>query len=970
MLKQIFKPKWQHYNAEVRKEAIEALPPDDTETLLEIALNDPESQLRCLAVRRLRDMEVLENLMNSANNWEVKQLAQQRFQQLFAGVQDESPPLEARLQRLAQVDDLVLLEFLARQGKEPELRLAVLSKVEQDALCGDVAINDPVAGNRLAAVEKITGKPTLERVVEQTRNRDKGVYRIAKDRLDVLIEEEERPKRLYREREALCKRLETLLKANNLDGLGGELENIARQWEAVEGEADPKQTTLFQDLHRQVREAYAEQQALQAQRKARLAVKEQIVEVLDSLWHELEKYEILTQEHDPQALHTALEEHQAAWRLTEALSDAEEEAEWQTRFRQRHTQLQQHLETLQRNAKLQHKLEAVCRDMEKLLKNGAAISKQRPKEFEKRWHSVFPEQGKGEFLRRLRDRFNHNLASLRQRQHEQRERRDEVLKELEATLSELERDLEAGSLHQAEPMESKARKLFQALVDIPPSQLHALEKRLHAAQAQVHELQSWQRWGNKREREQLCESMEALAGSQENPEILAKQVQDLQHEWQHLQEIDHSHALWQRFHKASQAAYAPCKVYFEQRAQERKANQEQRKELCERLEQFIAETFEAAAEDSEVQGEPRRTPAEWKKIHHTTQQLRKEWYAIGPTNRKARKEIEQRYQNAIDRLEQYLEPERERNLRLRRGLVAKAQALETEKELDKAIESAKQLQKEWVITIPASRKDERELWKTFRAAGDAVFARRNEIRDSEQREQEANLQAKTALCEELEHFVQSETDLHSALSRSEHAEEAWNRIGQVPKAALKNLERRFNKAKRRVEEAHAKWQLAQQRASLDLLRDKAELCRRLERCTPEQAASVLEETEPAWQALPALDKAEEQAIRSRFEHAAEAARNGETPVTVAEDVQSEQELLCIRMEIVAGLESPPEAAQARMAYQVERLARAMSGDKDDAEDGGKEEAEAIERAWYLSGPCLEALEQRFEAAKAYFYRTE
>jgi uncharacterized protein (DUF305 family) len=68
------------------------------------------------------------------------------------------------------------------------------------------------------------------------------------------------------------------------------------------------------------------------------------------------------------------------------------------------------------------------------------------------------------------------------------------------------------------------------------------------------------------------------------------------------------------------------------------------------------------------------------------------------------------------------------------------------------------------------------------------------------------------------------------------------------------------------------------------------------------------------------------------------------------------------MEILAGVESPPEVQQARLEFQVNRLAEAMgqgSGDK-------VGEMADIRREWYLSGGAPanqeKILQGRFEKA--------
>jgi DNA repair protein SbcC/Rad50 len=949
MLQNFFKPKWQHDNPEVRKDAIANLPASETSVLLDIARSDPEPNLRCLAVRRLNDMDILVDLMATANNWEVRQLAQQCFQQLFAGLKEGAPTLEQRLQRLNQVTDLVLLEYLAKQGKEAELRQAVLNKVNQDALCGDIAISDPVAHIRLAAIDKVSGKPTLERVVDATRNRDKGVYRIAKERLDVIIEAEEKPKRLQAQRESLCKRVDTLLKASHCDVSESELSALEQQWSAIEGIPAPELAQQFHQRISEIRAVRVAYQAHQALCHSRRAAKEALFHLVQEFSARQQAHEFINPKHAA-AAQAELEEHEAAWRATEALPQAEEEQAWQQRFNTLVNDIRQHLHHAEHNSKLHHKLNKICTDLEKLLRTQTPVPKQRAKEFEQRWQEAFPASPQGEFVYTVRDRYHNAMSALQKRYQEQQAQHEQTEQELQHALSELEADLEAGALQKALPLEQRCRTLMRQLVDLPRQRHQNLEKRLHTAEAHLHELQSWQRWGNKREREVLCEAMEALIGSQEEPEILARQIKELQDEWQKLTEMDHSHSLWQRFHKAGQNAYAPCKIFFEERARTRQENLVKRQTLCDTLEQFV----------TELQHLDSNADNDWKKYYHHSQELRQTWFNIGPTNRKARKEVDARFEQVCQSIEACFAPERAHNLSQRRALIDEAQELINEKDLEHAINRAKHLQKAWIITVPGNRKEERELWKAFRSACDSIFARRDQVRAAENQEYQNRVEAKTALCLELEQLAdQGGEALHNISQRLAQAEEKWRHLGEVPRKYLKDLDQRYHKACRRLHDVQRQWRAGQKRAQLDALRTKATLCSRLERADATTALALLEEIDSAWNTLPLLEKNDEHAIQQRFERARHAAQQGQVPLPISAEEYKHFELLCIRLEILKGRESPPESAQTRMAYQVERLARAMSGDKVAEEDGGAQELKALERAWYLSGPCPHTLEQRF-----------
>ena len=118
--------------------------------------------------------------------------------------------------------------------------------------------------------------------------------------------------------------------------------------------------------------------------------------------------------------------------------------------------------------------------------------------------------------------------------------------------------------------------------------------------------------------------------------------------------------------------------------------------------------------------------------------------------------------------------------------------------------------------------------------------------------------------------------------------------------------------------------------------------------------------------LPLQDVATELAIQTRYEGAKCALLEwGELRDQLVSELRANlahRQELCLRMEILAGVESPPEAQQARMEFQVNRLAAAIgqgAGDK-----VGK--MAEIQRDWYLSGGAPanqeKRLQRRFEKA--------
>ncbi len=964
MFKQLLhrKPKWQHAKAEIRKQAIDELLTSDTEILLNIAIEDEEAQLRCMAVRKINDLNLLKQLSENAN-WEVKQLAEQRYQQLLAGLKADSPSLESRLQIIQHSNDEKLLEFLLQKAKDAEIRLFVLEKINRDRLCAEVAENDSSTNVRVRAAEKITQRETLERLMKSSRNKDKKVYRIAKEKLDIMQAAEERPKRLRAQREEVCKRLELLRKLADWETAAQELERLQQEWQRLEQEAldmqlavteeDELQLTCYQKLwhecHTALQKHEEEQQAYTEQR----IEKQTVLDKVQILLEEAQQQDSVSLE-VIQTYESQLKDLQTRWDYSGHLTEHEEQ-KLQNRFKQLHKKLHVQLAALRHCYMMGVALENLCQQADKLLKQKKAVLPKAITRLQSARQAIEqPPLPSRLWVEQQDKRLEALMAGLEARLEEQKKQRKHHQQVLKQHLQELETALEQGAFHQALELEQKVRDVLDQLSDLDKHKRADWEQRFHACHAKINELRGWQRWGNSLERETLCEQMEALIGIEADAEDLAKRVKDAQVEWKTLNDGKQDKKLWERFNKACQKVYAPCQQHFEQKANERQQNHEKKQAICTALEHYVEETEWQAGD------------FDWKAAYQYIKQQRKAWHEVGPTERKLRNELKQQFEAVEAKLEEQLNLERERSLLEREALIEKARRLSDSDDIQAAIESVKALQKQWKITIPTSRKRENELWKSFQTACDAVFEKRQQERNEFEQHLHHNQQAKEAICQHLE-ARRNDADAPSADLPSEwkKAEQQWAAIGEVPKKVVRKLDKRFADAVRELEKLYADWQQQQQQAQLFLLQDKARLCARLESLALEPAAQMLAATRQAWETLEGLtDKALQKAMEQRFQ-AACAYASGESALPMAEDVFMQRRLLCVRMELLAGMDSPDSDKDLRLNYQVERLSKAMGGGAASvAAHDEADEATEIFRAFYLLAPITEdaGLEARFVKA--------
>jgi len=140
--------------------------------------------------------------------------------------------------------------------------------------------------------------------------------------------------------------------------------------------------------------------------------------------------------------------------------------------------------------------------------------------------------------------------------------------------------------------------------------------------------------------------------------------------------------------------------------------------------------------------------------------------------------------------------------KVKSDLVARAEALVSKGA--KAAGDYKALQEQWKAAGKAGKAEE-SLWKSFRAAGDAIFSAKKEQDAELATEHKANLEKKLELLKQAE-AIRVE-DLDKANKALSDIQAAWSRIGHVPKDQIKSIESRLRVVEAKVSDAQKEaWQ--------------------------------------------------------------------------------------------------------------------------------------------------------------------
>jgi hypothetical protein len=832
--------------------------------------------------------------------------------------------------------------------------VSIAKVASQDVICA-CALNDALAANRGAAVERLGDKSALERVVKKIGRKDKRVYRLARRKLKEINEQEALPDRVRSQCEELYGKLECLGRFGRWVQDRAMLDLLDRQWVQIEQETDRENKERYRDLRSRFLGAYEDyrnaHEAQIAAEESREAVRAQRSGLLEEL------RTLSTLGDDAQLAHD-LERITARWNELASLPEMEQkslEREYGLVREAAVARLDELSGIVRRNLKLKR---LVAR-AEQALDGARPLDRKQVLGLVDQVEHLVDAKGAD---KSVADRFGELRKALDERLNRQKVQAEKRLASLSEKLDELTDAIEKGSLRDAEPLFQS----IQAGIDLIESSgltrkaYSQASGRLGTLAPRLRELQKWRKWGTDQHREGLCVAMEALASEDMRLEAVALRLKDLQMEWKGLDKGGSplNHPLWERFHIASERVYTRCKPYMDQQAAERDANREQREQLCAELETFLDQA------DWERM--------DWRKAVRAEREMRQDWAAMGPVDGRHRKLLEKRFRSALKRLDGHLADERNRNQAHKRELIARVEAQVQESDLDRAIEETKRLQRQWSTSVPARQKEENRLWQRFRAASDAVFARRKEQQEAHANELSENLQQREDLCAEAEKLSESDAGADELAAALRELDIHWrnSEAMPVPRQAAPRLSQRWRKARSLIEHRRQARLKEQRRRDLDLLADQAALCERLERTLEEGVGShlALEAIETEWQALPTQRSSDLQAaITRRFSRAREAwAQGGDKLQAFLSSFVANGERraeLCLHLEILAQIDSPSDLVKERLRFQVARLTEHMrQGEKDPLEATSR-----LLQQWYLCGsaPVSEAaaLEERFRRAR-------
>ncbi len=943
------KPRWKHKDATLRAEAVGAgSHPELLRQLADIALTDEAPVVRVAATRRLDDVPLLLKIATNDPESRLQKNASQTLEKLLLQASDENT--RQWREQLAGIQQPALTRTLAEKAASTDMRALFQQKLSAAGDISAILLSEPEASLRLALARRLEKPATLKRTLKLLGKKDPTLRAVLQQQLE-KHDPESRKARLEAEALALCEQLESLIHGQNRHASGQpqqSLDGIQKDWQSLlDKAAQQPAVDIPAALQNRYQGAFNTAAVMLDPSRRESFLKTQQQQRAEPLLQEAESW--LKQAHSNTEKTPSLKAGQQLYQRLQALEPTHLDSSLTERLDSLQQQLDHWLQEHTRHttetpgiadtdSEVTEKARQILRSLDKTRQKPHIQSRDLTR-LRRDWDALTAQHPEAGELNELNTAFRHGMEQLVEKLEQQHKQRDQAAAEAIALIDQVDAAVKDGHLAEAKQLFNQhvqKKKIAGASHPLIRQNKHRIDRSWNA----LKELRQWQKWSNDKVRQDLIDELKAIPTSGWHPDAILAKLKASSSQWKALEEQEkldgdrypvRNAKMWKEFRALQDALFELAQPYFAERAEHWNENlQSVQKQLAtlQSLQVENLETRQLAAHVREAVG--------WLKKLET----------LPPAERG---KIAGQLREHINRLDKPLKAQYDEARARKEALIEKSQALLTSEDLTEAIAQAKALQSQWKKAGHVPQAQERKLWKRFRTAQDAVFARLESEKKQARAEQEAARSAAQEFLAEIQAKANTADSPEAIRALLGELESGWQAHRQS------GLTRAYAELEKNLRNAASDFSRQQHIQSLELLKHAGDLCTDLE-----TGAITAETAQKQWQdtvatALTHLGKAGQSAVwktqQQRFAQAMQQAQGQAEPATESPDsaqhARDDYLAALIAAEFLTGLETPAEFQEQRTAYQIDRLSRRMSGET--LPTSTAEAQSLLEKLYTLSG---------------------
>jgi hypothetical protein len=317
------------------------------------------------------------------------------------------------------------------------------------------------------------------------------------------------------------------------------------------------------------------------------------------------------------------------------------------------------------------------------------------------------------------------------------------------------------------------------------------------------------------------------------------------------------------------------------------------------------------------------------KTFHEFRALQNEWHSIGVVPQASLKDIWENYHHYVEIFYDYIKINKElRDLDLKKNLESKILLCERAEELllepnpVNAFRSLQDFHNQWREIGPVPVESKNDIWERFKEATAQINKRHHEYFEKQKDEQRRNLDAKIALCEEVEAINKLEMknfrDFDEKADKVVELQKIWRTIGFAPKKQNNKVYQRFREACDAFFEKKRGFYADNKEIQLNNLQRKTELCMQAEALQEsiewKATSDALIKLQKEWKEIGPVPRKQSERSWKRFRKACDHFFNRKTEFFTDLDTSYEDNLKA-KLAIIEELESFEPGSDVQTAFE-------------------------------------------------------
>ena len=317
------------------------------------------------------------------------------------------------------------------------------------------------------------------------------------------------------------------------------------------------------------------------------------------------------------------------------------------------------------------------------------------------------------------------------------------------------------------------------------------------------------------------------------------------------------------------------------------------------------------------------------KTFHDFRSLQNDWHSIGVVPQTALKDLWENYHHYVEIFYDYIKINKElRDLDLKKNLEVKVLLCEKAEELllepnpVNAFRFLQDFHNQWREIGPVPQESKNEIWERFKEATSQINKRHHEYFEKQKDDQKKNLDAKIALCDEVDAInlleIKNFKEFDERADKVVELQKIWRTIGFAPKKQNNKVYQRFRDACDVFFEKKRGFYADNKEIQLNNLQLKTELCvqaEALQESTDWKATSdALIKLQKEWKEIGPVPRKQSEKCWKRFRKACDHFFNRKTEFFAALDTSYEDNLKA-KLAIIDELEKFEPGSDIQAAFE-------------------------------------------------------